>query len=111
MWDQVVLRYNVRRPRGMSKCDFEVGKPKPSGVNDHIAKSTKTIAKAQDIHRALELKAGSSDYNDGLDEGEDDEELLLHVGGVCDENQSRALKRTVYEVEETAIHDGSLVPA
>ncbi|ETI30591.1 hypothetical protein F441_22204 [Phytophthora nicotianae CJ01A1] len=75
MWDQVVLRYNVRRPRGMK------------------------------------LKAGSSDYNDGLDEGEDDEELLLHVGGVCDENQSRALKRTVYEVEETAIHDGSLVPA
>lgn len=116
MWDQVALRYNSRRPRSASERDFEAlrrkfcslyGKPKPSGINGEIPESKKPITKAHEIHHALELKAGSTDYNNGLDDGGDDEELIRHAEGVCDENRSITANTTVVEVEDRNPSDES----
>jgi hypothetical protein len=90
-WERVAQQYNADRLRGAAERDYEslrrkfrslYGKAKPTGINGEIPASKKSIAWAQEIQVAIELKAGAHTAHDESDQGDDDAALLAHVGAV-----------------------------
>ncbi|ETL37131.1 hypothetical protein F441_11399 [Phytophthora nicotianae CJ01A1] len=107
MWERAAEQYNYRRPRGTCERDYEslrrkfrnlVGKNKPTGINGEIPESKRPIAMAQEIHALIEADAGSNETLDGLDDGEQDSDLLRHVDSL--QGRSPSARRSLNEGED-----------
>ncbi|OWZ23142.1 hypothetical protein PHMEG_0002011 [Phytophthora megakarya] len=83
MWEQVAVRFNANRARGTLERDVEslrrkfknlYAKPKPSGHGEVPAR-LRPIVMAKAAQLKIEAEGGAHTSHDGLDDGEDDEEL------------------------------------
>lgn len=88
MWERVAMQYNTNRTRTAPERDFEslrrkfrslYGKPKLTGRNGEISPRFRAIAFAKEIQRKIEEEEGVHTSHDGLDNGQEDVELLATV--------------------------------